>query len=136
MTAIVPGRVETFDFTDVTKAKNVVQRRAGVAVVLEEVRKNEDVYEVRMRVEFDKAANALESHRSWVFENSASLFTPDGTEISSEGLEETRRETNVAGTSFKFVLEEEPVGYKFVYKTPAAIMKLPVEFELKDIELP
>ncbi len=136
MTAIVPGRVETFEFTDVTKAKNVVQRRAGVAVVLEEVRKNEDVYEVRMRVEFDKAANALESHRSWVFENSASLFTPDGTEISSEGLEETRRETNVAGTSFKFVLEEEPVGYKFVYKTPAAIMKLPVEFELKDIELP
>lgn len=136
LTAIVPGRVETFEFTDITKAKNAVQRRAGVAVILEEVRKNEDVYEVRMRVEFDKAANALESHRSWVFENEAALFTPEGTELSPDGLEETRREPNAAGASYKFVLEEEPVGYKFVYKTPAAIMKLPVEFELKNIELP
>jgi hypothetical protein len=136
MTAIVPGRVETFEFADVTKAKNSVQRRAGVAVVLEEMRKNEDVYEVRMRVEFDKAANALESHRGWVFENSASLIAPDGTEISHEGLEETRREANIAGASYKFVLEEEPVGYKFVYKTPAAIMRLPIEYELKNIELP
>ena len=136
MTAIVPGKVETFEFTDITKAKNVVQRRAGVAVVLEEVRKNADVYEVRMRVEFDKAANALESHRPWVFDNPAMLFTPDGDEIGAEGIEETRRESNVAGVSYKFVLEEEPVGYKFVYKTPAAIMKLPVEYELKNIELP
>ena len=136
MTAIVPGKVETFEFADITKAKNVVQRRAGVAVVLEEVRKNADVHEVRMRVEFDKAANALESHRPWVFDNPAMLFTPDGEEISAEGIEETRRESNVAGVSYKFVLEEEPVGYKFVYKTPAAIMKLPVEYELKNIELP
>ncbi|HTN77558.1 MAG TPA: hypothetical protein VL096_20005, partial [Pirellulaceae bacterium] len=136
LTAIVPGKVETFEFTDITAAKNVVQRRAGVAVVLEEVRKNEDVYEVRMRVEFDKAANALESHRPWVFDNPAMLFNTAGEEISFDGLEETRRESNVAGIAYKFVLDEAPKGYKFVYKTPAAIMKLPVEYEIKGIELP
>lgn len=136
MTAIIPGKVETFEFTDISKAKNVVQRRAGVAVVLEEVRKNEEVYDVRMRVEFDKAANALESHRPWVFDNSAVLLNAAGEEMSFDGLEETRRESNVAGIAYKFVLEEEPVGYKFIYKTPAAIMKVPVEYELKDIDLP
>lgn len=136
MTAIIPGKVETFEFTNISKAKNVVQRRAGVAVVLEEVRKNDEVYEVRMRVEFDKAANALESHRPWVFDNSAVLLNPAGEEMSFDGLEETRRESNVAGIAYKFVIEEEPVGYKFVYKTPAAIMKVPIEYELKGIDLP
>jgi hypothetical protein len=136
MTAIVPGKVETFEFADVMKAKNQVQRRAGVAVVLEEVRKNNDIYELRMRVEFDKAANALESHRGWIFDNPAALFAPDGTEISPDSYEETRRESNIVGIAYLFALEDEPKGYKFVYKTPAAIMKLPVEFELKNIELP
>ena len=136
MTAIIPGKVETFEFTDISKAKNVVQRRAGVAVVLEEVRKNDEVYDVRMRVEFDKAANALESHRPWVFDNEAILLNAAGEEMSYDGLEETRRESNVAGIAYKFVLEEEPVGYKFIYKTPAAIMKVPVEYELKAIDLP
>lgn len=136
MTAIVPGRVETFEFENITAAKNVVQRRGGVAVVVEQTRKNDELWEVRMRVEFDKAANALESHRPWVFDNPAMLVAPDGTEYSYDGLEETRRESNIAGVSYKFVLDEEPKGYKFVYQTPAAIMKLPVEFELKNIELP
>ncbi len=136
MTAIIPGKVETFEFTDISKTKNVVQRRAGVAVVLEEVRKNDEVYDVRMRVEFDKAANALESHRPWVFDNEAILLNAAGEEMSYDGLEETRRESNVAGIAYKFVLEEEPVGYKFIYKTPAAIMKVPVEYELKAIDLP
>ena len=136
MTAIVPGKVETFEFKDITTLKNSVQRRAGVAVVFEEIRKNGDVYDLRMRVEFDKAANALESHRPWVFDNVAYLVTPDGEQLSYDGLEETRRESNVAGVGYKFVLEEEPKGFSFVYKTPAAIMKVPVEYELKNIELP
>jgi hypothetical protein len=136
MTAIVPGKIETFEFENISTAKNVVQRRAGVAVVLEGVHKNGDVYDVRMRVEFDKAANALESHRPWVFDNVAYLLTPDGEQLSYDGLEETRRESNIAGIGYKFVLEDEPKGFKFVYKTPAAIMKVPVEYELKNIELP
>jgi hypothetical protein len=136
MTAIIPGKVETFEFPNITEAKNVVQRRAGVAVVLEEVRKNNDVYDVRMRVEYDKAANALESHRLWVYDNPAMLLSPDGDEVSHDGFEDTRRDSNVMGIAYHFVLEEEPKGYKFVYKTPASIMKVPLEYELKNIDLP
>jgi hypothetical protein len=136
MTAIVPGKVETFEFKDITTLKDSVQRRGGVAVVFEGIRKNGDVYDLRMRVEFDKAANALESHRPWILDNVAYLVTPDGQQLSYDGLEETRRESNVAGTGYKFVLDKEPQGYSFVYKTPAAIMKVPVEYELKNIELP
>ena len=41
------------------------------------------------------------------------------------------------GYSYYFDPEEVPITKcKFVYKTPAALFKVPVEFELKDLELP
>jgi len=39
--------------------------------------------------------------------------------------------------SYKFNLDRAtPANCKFVYKTPAAIIRIPVEFELKNIDLP
>ena len=44
---------------------------------------------------------------------------------------------NEVGVSYKFNLEgRTPASYKFVYKTPAAIIRIPIEFEIKEIELP
>jgi hypothetical protein len=46
-------------------------------------------------------------------------------------------DVNEVGLSYKFDLEgATPAGHKFVYRTPAAVIKIPVEFELKNIELP
>lgn len=134
--ALVPGRVETYKFENLVKSKNVEQKRAGVTVILEQVHKNVEVHEVRIRVQFDKAANALESHRGWVYNNEAYLLDPKGEKIEYAGLETTRQETNEVGMAYKFVPEKDLTGHTFVYKTPAAIVKMPVEFELKDIELP
>ena len=43
-TALVPGKIQTFRFTDLEEAKNVEQRMAGVAVLLEQVRKNNAIW--------------------------------------------------------------------------------------------
>lgn len=136
LSLLVPGRIETFEFTDLDKAKAVEQRRANVAVVIDQVRKNQDVQEVRMRVKFDKAANALESHRTWIYNNPAHLIDPEGNQIEPAGMEATLQEDSEVGVAYQFVIDAGIKGYKFAYRTPSSIIKLPVEYEVKDLELP
>jgi hypothetical protein len=109
-----------------------------VTVTVEQCRKNGDIYDVNMRVRFDKASNALESHRGWIYNNECFLTDPQGQRIENAGLEATLLDVNEVGLSYKFDLGDAgtPAGHKFVYRTPAAILRLPVEFELKEIDLP
>lgn len=138
LTAVVLGRVEAFEFANLDTARAVEQQRGGVTVVVEQCRKNGDIYDVNMRVRFDKAANALDSHRGWIYNNESYLLNAKGSRIENAGLEATLLDVNEVGLSYKFDLGENasPAGCKFVYKTPAAIMKIPVEFTVKNIDLP
>lgn len=133
---LVPGRIESFEFGDLEKTKAAEQRKASVAVYVDQVRKNQDVHEVRMRVKFDKASNALESHRTWIYNNPAFLIDPQGNQIESAGMEATLQEESEVGIAYQFVVDAGLKGYKFVYRTPSAIIRLPVEYEVRDIELP
>jgi len=133
---LVPGRIESFEFADLDKAKAVEQRKASVTVYLDQVRKNQDVHEVRMRVKFDKAANALESHRTWIYNNPAYLLDPEGNQIDSAGMEATLQEEAEVGVAYQFVIDAGLKGYKFVYRTPSAIIKVPMEYEVQEIDLP
>lgn len=135
--ALVPGRAETFTFEKLPKAKDDAQQRGGVVVTLEQVRKNDDVHEVRVRVKFDKAANALESHRGWIYNNEAYLLDGQGNKIDNGGMEARLVEENEIGLAYLFDLSDVDLAQaRFVYKTPAALFKVPVEFELKDLQLP
>ncbi|MBN2579552.1 MAG: hypothetical protein JXB10_11230 [Pirellulales bacterium] len=136
VTALVPGRVETFRFADLLKAKNQRQRGAGVTAILEEVRENNQVWEVRFRVKFDRPGDALASHRGWIFRNEAFLETPDGKPIPYDSTETTFQTDDEVGMTYIFVLEEPPEKLKFVYKTPGAILGETFEYEFKDIPLP
>jgi hypothetical protein len=138
LTAVVLGKVETFEFANVDKARSAELERGGVTVVVESCRKNGDVYAVSMRVRFDRAANALESHRGWIYENECYLADTQGNQILPATMEAVLLAVNEVGLAYMFDLGENvaPEGYKFVYRTPAAIIKIPVDFELKGIELP
>jgi hypothetical protein len=134
--ALVPGRVETFEFDKLAEAKDTEIRKGAVTVVLQTVRKNVAVHEVRMIVRFDEAANALESHRGWVFDNEAYLLDAEGKKVEDAGYETIRQTPNEVGMAFKYVLAKDLDSYRFVYRTPAAIVRMPVKYELKDIALP
>ncbi len=136
LTALMPGRVETFTFDNLTKAKDVEQKRAGATVVVQDVRKNGDVYDVRMVLRFDKAANALDSHRGWVLSNEVYLLDAKGVKNEPAGYETTRQTPTEVGFAYKFVIDGTLDGQKFVYKTPAAIVEKQIEYELRDILLP
>jgi hypothetical protein len=136
VSALIPGLTETYVF-DNLQARGVENRKAGVTVVFDQMRKNQDLYEVRIRVRLDQANDALASHlAAWIFSNEAHLQDAAGKQIESVGREGYLQAANEAGVVYRFDLEEAPTGYKFVYKTPAAIVKTPVEYELKNIPLP
>jgi hypothetical protein len=134
--ALVPGRQVKFEFSDLASAAGKSQRRGGVQVTLDDVRKNNAIWEVHMRMALDEANNALESHRSWVFQNKSYLVGADGEPIENVGLETTRQSRNEVGVAYLFDLPAGIDGLTWVYETPAAIVELPVEYEITDVELP
>ena len=137
LSVLLPGKSETFRFTGLDKAKKVERRKASVAVVLDEVRKNNAIWEIRVRVVFDKTSGALESHRGWVFNNPAFLETPDKKETIRYAAMETTRETeNEVGIAYMFDVPDGLKGHTFVYRTPTAIVSMPLDYELKDLDLP
>ena len=134
--AILPGKVETFRFKDLLHAGKVEQRIAGATVVLDQVRKNSDNWEIYIRLRFDNAGDALESHRNWVLANEAYLEGPDGKPIPFVSSETTGRSKNEVGMAYAFKLEQPPAGLTFVYKTPGTIVTKDFPYELRGIKLP
>ena len=136
ITASIPGRIEEFRFDNLLTAKNVEKRLAGVTVTLEQVRKNNEAWEVFVRARFDDAGDALASHRGWIFRNEAYLEGPDGKPIAYDTMETTLQTKNEVGVSYIFVLDKPPDNMKFVYKTPGAILGTQVEYEIRNLDLP
>lgn len=136
-TALVPGRVATYEFDNLSSAKNVMQKKAGVTVILQEVRKNADIYEFQVRIRFDDAADSLQSHLDWVSNNEVYLVGPDGRQVTDLNFERfADNMKDEVGYRYLCPLDGDLADYKFVYKSPGAILVLPVEYELTDIELP
>jgi hypothetical protein len=136
--ALVPGQQVQFKFTDLANANGKTQRRGGVQVTLDAVRQNNVIWEVHMLFKLDEPNNSLQSHRAWVFQNVSYLLGADGSRIEQAGFETTRQTPNEVGGAYLFDRPEGKGldGLTWVYETPAAIVELPVEYEIKKIDLP
>ena len=133
---ILPGPEVTFRFDQLNQPEPIQKSTAGVQVTLEQVRKNLDVYDVRILVSFPQVGEALQSHYGWIYENEAFLLSADGEKVEADGLETTRQTPEEVGLSYKFALEEDLSGYTFVYITPAAVAATDLQFELTNVDLP
>jgi len=137
MSALVPGRIVEFKFEDLENPKSTTQARGGVQVTLTGIRKNQDLWEVHMRLKVESAETGLESHRGWVFQNLTYLLNQQGELIDHAGFETTMQSKTEVGLAYFFDLPEDDLAnYTWVYRTPAAIVRLPIQYELKDIPLP
>jgi hypothetical protein len=140
--AIVPGDVETFRFVDLPVAKDgaakkIEQRKASVTVTVDALRKNNDIWELELRVRFDDPSGALDSYLSgWLLGNEAFFEKPGDSPIEPGTLEQTRQLPNEIGVKYLFDLPQGPKGLTFVYKSPTAVFTIPVDYEFKDLELP
>ena len=133
---MIPGQIETFEFSDLDKKEDQQERRAGVAVSLTEVRKNDDVDVFSVHLQFDQASNALESHRGWIFKNEAYVIDSAGRRTEHGGRRLIGRDENSIHMGFLFALDQPLADYKFVYETPSLIIQEPVRFKLEKIDLP
>lgn len=136
LTAMLPGREETFRFDELAKAANVSKQVAGATVTLEAVRRNNDLWEVRILVRFDRAGAALESHRGWIYQNEAYLEGPAGKQVRPSTVETTRRTESEVGLAYLFEAPGSLEGYTFVYRTPVSIVSTGFDYELGPIDLP
>jgi len=137
LSALVPGRMVEFRFTDLQQPKSVEQQQqGGVKVVLDGIRKNQSLWEVHMRLQVNSDEAALQSHRGWVFQNITYLLNKNGEVIDHAGFETTMQSEREIGLAYFFELPDEIANYTWVYRTPAAIVRVPVEYELTDIPLP
>jgi hypothetical protein len=134
--ALVPGRHAKFEFPDIVKAVGKTQTIGGVRVGIDDVRKNGAVWEVHMRFSLESASALLEAHRDWVFQNLSYMVAKDGSRVENAGFETTRQSDKEIGIAYLFDTEEGLDGLTWVYESPAAIVELPIDYELKDIELP
>ena len=64
------------------------------------------------------------------------LVDADGNKIDHVGMDAYRQSDTEFGTSYKFDVTGSLDNYKFVYRSPAAILTMPVKFELNDLPLP
>ena len=89
-----------------------------------------------MRVRYDQASGALESHRGWVYRNARYILNAEGERV-EDLADETRGQTETEiAFAFAYDLPDGPQGVSFVYETPAVILRMPIKFELTDIDLP
>jgi hypothetical protein len=136
LSALVPGRRESFVFDELEQARSVEKQRADVTVILDQVRKNVAVHEARVRVRFADAENALESHRGWIYRNDAYLVTSDGQRQDRIGMQTFRQTPNEVGIAFLFDGQLDLGDCQFVYETPATLVRMPVQYQLQGIPLP
>lgn len=134
--ALVPGRVAKFEFDKFDEPKPQTQQRAGVAVTLDKTKRDGDILEVHMRVRLEEPGDSLASHRGWIFQNPAYLVNKDGERIENAGFETTLQNETEVGATYLFDVPEGEQGLKWVYETPAAIVEMPVPYEMRGIKLP
>jgi hypothetical protein len=134
--ALVPGREETFEFDQLSTARNVAKQRGGLEVTLERVRQNGTVYEFRIRLRLLKEDDSFQSHLDWVSNNVVYLVNAQGEQINQPNFERYLEREREVGYGYLFPLEGKLDDYRLIYRSPAAILTVPVEYELRDIPLP
>ncbi len=129
------GKVETFRFVNLLKGKQE-KRIAAATVALDEVRKNGNTWEVFVRLRFDDANDALESHRNWVLQNEAYLEDANGKPIQPDSMETTKRTKNEIGVGYVFAMPDLPKNLTFVYKTPGMVLAKDFPYEVRGVKMP
>jgi hypothetical protein len=91
-----------------------------------------------MRIKVESLEAGLESHRGWVFQNVSFLQDKTGEKLDNAGFETTMQTETEAGFVYLYELPEgrELSDYVWVYRTPSAIVSMPVEYKLEEVPLP
>lgn len=132
--SLLPGAKEHFKVPLDTRHEG--ENVGDVMFLVDDVRKNGELYEIRVEVVLEGAMNALESHRGWIFENPAYVIDENGKRIEHLGYQTYQQAADRVGISYLFDLAEKLEGKMFHYETPISVVSKEETFLMRDIELP
>jgi hypothetical protein len=132
----IAGQVATFEFGELENRQEQKRRYGEVTVTLANVRQNDDAHEFTVRVEFDDAADALESHRGWILKNHAFVLGAAGRRIEPVDQRLINQSEDGVQITYAVTLDQPLSESTFVYRTPALIIRQPIPFVLEHIALP
>jgi len=137
LTAVLPGPIRDFRFTDVANAQQKAETHGDIKVRVERVRKNHDLWEIQFRVQINREESLLPSHLGWVLQNETFLVNDQGEQLEHMGFETLMQSSREVGLKYYFDVPDGEIGnYTWVYRSPEAILEVPIEFELKNVPLP
>ena len=132
---LMPTSRVRFEFDDLSSARARRERIGSVSVVLDEVRKIDDLWKVSIRVQFKDAASGLESHLDWESKDQAFAVGADGKKL-PPARREMQKQGDEVTWSYWFRVPGKIDDHRLVYDVPSDIVELTVPFELKDLQLP
>jgi len=132
--AVLPGRLEKFTFKSLDDLEEgVEQTKSGATVTWHGYEKNEDLFALTVELSFDEDSNKIDSHLGWAYDNVVEMINGDQRyePVASETIMQRGQRVKV-----RYLFEEDPATCDLVYKTPAAIVKVALNFELNSVPLP
>ena len=136
---VVPALVQTFQFSNLAKSKNVKKTNRNLTITLQEFKEfDEGLWSADLLLEFDSGSDAFESYQTWFYDNEIYLQRADGTRFAvNGGTSLTESNEGRVGIQYRFTDAPGRISdYKLIYKTPSTIGKQTFSFEFRDLELP
>lgn len=113
----------------------VSHRQAEILVTLTGLRREGDSLVATLRYRYENSHGAMESHRTWVYENPATL-EKDSTKIPSTHYEMLRQTDHEIALDLYFPWQEDFHGWKLVYPRSVGIYQAEYPFLMKNIPIP
>lgn len=133
--AVLPGRVETFKFEKLGEVEDSIsQSKSGVVVTYEGFDQNEELFGMNVKFGFEEGAGEVDSHLNWIYDNEVYLENKDGEIFPNFG--QNTRSKDETGITIQYLFDFDPSEYTLVYKSPAAIARIPVKVVITKIPLP
>jgi hypothetical protein len=133
----IPAGLKLFKFPSLTE-ENVTLKQDAVSVTLVGMEIDEQVWKVNVQLDYPGGGADFESYRQGLFNNRVWLERADGSRFAlNGGFSNTGSDGGKMGFEYLFVdAPGKPADYQVAYETPSKVIKIPLEFEFKDVLLP
>lgn len=144
-----PSKMLTFTFDKLTAidrskpAQALKETKEGVTVNLRELKTDAEIWSFGFLLEYPADGPEFESFESWLVNNEIMLEKKDGKGRfpANGGYDIDEQGGHRAILSYRFIEDNKltlgkPEDWKLIYRTPGMILKVPVQFEFKDLPVP
>jgi hypothetical protein len=137
---LLPGRQEQFVFDNLQEISKPEQKReikiGQATVTVERLVKTNDIWELQMKLTYEQAFEAFDSHLAgWVLQYQPTFTDAQGKVHNHEGFETALRNDKEFGITFLYDVPEI-AGAKWQFGLPASLQRLEYDFEIKNVRLP